>query len=276
MERRQFIGQTVAAAVALPAAMAAARDEAIEGFKDTPLIPGTSWHVHDPDRPQPRVVVPGATFSHLAPAPSDAVVLFDGTDLSRWETAKGGKPGWKVAEGYAEIVGGSGSIRTRDRFADFQLHIEFCAPAMSDPAKKGQGRGNSGILMNGLYEIQVLDSFQSKTYPDGQAGALYGQSPPAANAAKPPGQWQTYDIVFESPRWNERGELVKKASATVIHNGVVLHNRREYTGPTPYRAVGRYGAPHAPEVFIELQDHGDAVKYRNIWLRSMSEAGGST
>jgi hypothetical protein len=239
------------------------------GYQDTPLIPGTKWHVHDGTRPEPRVVTPGATFSHMAPAPSDATVLFDGKDLSKWELPGGKEPKWKVENGYVQVVGGSGSMQTKEKFADFQLHIEFATP--SEVKGNSQGRGNSGILMNGIYEIQVLDSYNNRTYADGQAGALYGQTPPLVNASKPPGEWQSYDILFESPRWDKDGKIAKKAAVTVIHNGVVLHHRREYLGSTPHRANGNYDKPHAPEMFIQLQDHGNPMRFRNIWLRSMGE-----
>lgn len=238
------------------------------GYSDTPLIPGTKWHVHDGDRPQPRLVTPAATFSHLAPAPSDAIVLFDGKDLSKWSGPKG-EAGWKIESGYMEVAPKSGSIRTKDKFADFQLHLEFATPAKVDG--NSQGRGNSGILMNGIYEVQVLDSYNNPTYPDGQAGALYGQSPPLVNASKKPGDWQSYDIIFESPRWDENKNLVKKAAVTVLHNGVLLHHRREYLGNTPHRTNGTYNNPHPPEMFIELQDHNNPMRFRNIWLRSIGE-----
>jgi hypothetical protein len=246
-----------------------------DGFRDTPLIPGTSWHLHDPDRPQPRVVTPGATFSQAAPAPSDAEILFDGKDLSKWQNNRGQEATWKVADGYVETAPRGGGIRTRGKWADFQLHVEWAAP--SPPRGSGQGRGNSGILFNGLYEVQVLDSYQALTYPDGQAGAIYGQSPPLVNACKPPGEWQTCDIIFESPRWNEQGELTKKACVTVIHNGVVIQNHYEFTGCTdgisgvPWRSLGNYNRRHPPEVFVELQDHNNPVHYRNIWIRQLGE-----
>jgi hypothetical protein len=241
------------------------------GYSDTPLIPGTQWHVHDGTRPVPRVVTPGATFSHDAPAPSDAVVLFDGNDLAKWTHSANlaSAAGWKVENGYMEVVPKSGSLRTRDKFADFQLHIEFATPAKVEG--NSQGRGNSGILFNGIYEVQVLDSYDNPTYPDGQCGALYGQCPPLVNACKPPGQWQTYDIVFESPRWDANGKLIKKANVTVIQNGVLLHLKREYQGSTPHRANGSYDNPHPPEVFIELQDHNNPMRFRNVWLRPIGE-----
>jgi hypothetical protein len=238
------------------------------GYTNTPMIPGLPWHVHDGLRPVPRVVPPGAYFSHQAPPPADAVVLFDGTDLSKW-TGNGGEAKWKIENGYMEVAPKAGSIRTRDRFADFQLHLEFATPAKVEG--NSQGRGNSGVLFNGVYEVQVLDSFRNPTYPDGQAGALYGQCPPLVNASKPPGEWQSYDIIFESPRWDANQQLLKKANVTVIHNGVVLHHKREYTGTTPHQANGNYDKPHAPEVFIELQDHNNPMRFRNIWLRRLGE-----
>jgi hypothetical protein len=239
------------------------------GYQDTPIIPGTAWHVHDGTRPQPRIVTPGAAFSHLAPAPSDATVLFDGKDLSQWEKFGGGDPGWKVQDGYMQVAPGTGDIRTKAKFADFQLHLEWAEPEVVKG--NSQGRGNSGVLMNHIYEIQVLDCYNNKTYPDGQTGSIYGQTPPLVNACKPPGEWQTYEIIFESPRWDSDGKLAKKANVTVIQNGVLLHHKRELTGTTPHRQIGNYDKPHSPEMFIDLQDHGNPVRFRNIWVRSIGE-----
>jgi hypothetical protein len=254
---------------------APAQGEKIDGFRDTPMLPDGKWHVHDPDRPQPRVVTPGATFSQGAAAPSDAEVLFDGKDLSKWQTSRGQDATWNVQDGYLE-TGRGGGIRTRGTWADFQLHVEWAAPL--PPRGTGQGRGNSGILINGMYEVQVLDSYQAKTYPDGQAGAIYGQRPPLVNASKPPGEWQTYDILFESPRWNAQNELVKKACVTVLYNGVAVHHHYELTGVTdgiaggvPWRTLSKYIRPHPPEMFIELQDHNNPVRYRNIWIRPLGQ-----
>ncbi|HHY86415.1 MAG TPA: DUF1080 domain-containing protein [Verrucomicrobia bacterium] len=265
---------TLTAVAGFGADNATSQPEQIEGFRDTPIIPGTRWHVHDPDRPQPPVVRPGATFSQGAPAPSDATVLFDGTDLSQWQNTRGQDAAWKITDDYMESVPRGGGIRTRGRWADFQLHLEWATP--NPPRGSGQGRGNSGVLINGMYEVQVLDSYESKTYPDGQAASIYGQYPPLVNASKPPGEWQTYDIIFESPRWNEKGELIKKAVITVLHNGVVVQNREELFGITdgihrevPWKTLSKYPAPHAPEVFIELQDHNNPVRYRNIWIREL-------
>jgi Domain of Unknown Function (DUF1080) len=276
----QFFACLAAQALRLSAFGADPDTNQIDGFRDTPMLPGSQWHVHDPDRPQPPVVTPGASFSQNAPPPSDAEVLFNGVDLSKWQNRRGGDADWKVQDGYTEVTRGGG-IRTRGRWADFQLHVEWAAPLPATGS--GQGRGNSGILINGMYEVQVLDSFDAKTYPDGQAGAIYGQSPPLANASKPPGQWQAYDIIFESPRWDEKGNLVKKACATVLHNGVVVQNHYEFLGCTdgisavvPWRALSKYPAPHPPEVFIELQEHNaNPVRYRNVWIRRLGERDGT-
>jgi hypothetical protein len=235
------------------------------GYSDTPKIPGQKWRVHDGERPAPKVVTPGTTFSHSAPAPSDAIILFDGHDLSKWKS--GNKPaGWKVENGYMEVAPKSGSIQTKDHFSDFQLHIEFATP--HEVEGNSQGRGNSGVIIFGMYEVQVLDSFNNPTYADGQAGAMYGQLPPLANASKVPGAWQSYDIIFETARW-EDGELVKKANVTVIHNGVLLHHKQEYSGPSLHRRVGLYNKQHPPHGSIHLQDHNNPMRFRNIWIRSI-------
>jgi len=237
------------------------------------LEPGGKWSVHDDKRPQPQVITPGNTFSQGAPAPSDAEVLFNGHGLAKWESVNGAEAGWPVQEDYVSSTR-VGGIRTRGTWEDFQLHVEWASP--NPPSGEGQGRGNSGILINDMYEIQVLDSYHSPTYADGQAAAVYGQSPPLVNASKPPGEWQTYDILFESPRWNEKGELVKKAVVTVLHNGVVVQNHYELVGCTdginpavPYHTASKYPLPHNPKVFIQLQDHTNPVRFRNIWIRPM-------
>jgi hypothetical protein len=235
------------------------------GYTDTPQIPGQAWKVHDANRPVPKKVTPGTTFSHSAPAPSDAVILFNGTDLAQWKA--GNKPaGWKVENGYMEVVPKSGSIQTKQQFSDFQLHIEFATPHKVEG--ESQGRGNSGVIIYGKYEVQVLDSFNNRTYADGQAGAMYGHRPPLVNASKVPGAWQSYDIIFETARW-EDGKLVKEAHVTVLHNGVLLHHRQAYPGPTKHRGVGDYSQPHPPRGPIQLQDHGNPMRFRNIWIRSL-------
>jgi len=238
------------------------------GYTDTPIIPGTKWHVHDPDRPLPRVVTPGATFSHNAPPPSDAVVLFDGKDLSKWK-GDNGDAKWKVENGYMEIVKGTGSIRTRDEFGDFQLHLEFATP--EKVVGNSQGRGNSGVLIFGVFEVQVLDSFENRTYADGQAGAMYGQYPPLVNPVKKPGEWQAYDIIFEAPQFDTDGKLTKRASVTVLLNGVAIHNKKEYIGRSVHKEVGNYDRMRSSRGPLVLQEHGNPTRFRNIWIRNLGE-----
>lgn len=237
------------------------------GYKDTPIIPGTEWHIHDGDRPQPPIVKPGDQFSQGADAPSDAIVLFNGNDLSKWESVRGGEAKWKVEDDYMETTS-TGPIRTKDEFGDFQMHLEFATPAKVEGS--GQGRGNNGVNIFGRYEIQVLDSYQNKTYPDGQAAAIYGQSPPLVNASRPPGEWQTYDIIFEGPRWNDEGELTRKASITLLHNGVLVHNKKELLGGTAHRAIRPY-REHPEKGRIQLYEHGNPVRFRNIWIRPLGQ-----
>jgi hypothetical protein len=241
------------------------------GFRDTPLLPGLPYHVHDSVRPHPKVVTPGTVVGQ---PPSDAIVLFDGTGLSKWTAAKLGsasyeiieKPApWVVTGGYFEVVPKSGSIATKESFGNAQVHVEWMEPPGVSGAS--QNRGNSGIFLMGLFEIQVLDSFRNPTYADGQAGAIYGQWPPLVNAVRKPGVWQTYDIVFEAPEFIS-GRRTKSAYMTVFLNGVLLHNHKEAMGPTVFRNVARY-VPGPPEGPIILQDHGAAVRYRNIWVRRL-------
>jgi len=242
------------------------------GYTDTPMLPGVPYHVHDPARPHPRLVTPAAQHSG---APSDAVVLFDGKDLLPWTAAEldpvnpASKPspaGWKVENGYFEVVPRSGDIATKEKFGDVQLHVEWAAPA--EVRGNSQKRGNSGIFLQGRYEVQVLDSYRNPTYADGQAGAIYGQWPPMVNPARKPGEWQEYDIVFEAPRF-ENGNLVKPAYLTVFLNGVLLHHRKELAGPTVHRALAHY-APQPATDSLMLQDHGTPVRYRNIWVRKIT------
>ena len=259
-------------AIALAAGALAAQGPNDLGFTDTPMLPDQPYRVHDPARPHPRVVTPGG---QVGQAPSDAIVLFDGSDLSKWSAAKLGTASytqstepapWKVENGYFEVVPGSGDIATREKFGDIQLHVEWAAPA----SRRGnsQDRGNSGILLMGLYEIQVLDTYNNPTYADGTAGAIYGQWPPLVNAVRPPGEWQSYDIVFEAPVF-EGDRLVRPAYFTVFVNGIVVQNRKASLGPMVWRQVATY-KPHAAEGPILLQDHSHPVRYRNIWLRRLT------
>jgi len=235
-------------------------------IQNTPQF-AKKWKVHDPDRPLPPVIDPGPAGS-LVPAPSDAVVLFNGKDLTKWEDGKGQPARWKVENGYMQVVKKTGSIRTKDKFGSCQLHVEWSAPL---PATgDSQGRGNSGVFLMEYYEVQVLDCYQSKTYADGMAAAVYGQYPPLVNACRPPGEWQTYDILFRQPRFDENGQLIRPAFMTVFHNGVLVQENVELTGPTAWKQRPPYKA-HADKLSISLQDHGNPVRFRNIWLRELPE-----
>jgi hypothetical protein len=216
-----------------------------------------------PPKNPPRVVMAGATVG--AP-PADAIVLFDGTDLSKWEKEKGGGPAeWTVADGAMVVKPKTGGIRTKQGFGDVQLHIEWAAPS---PARgSGQDRGNSGVFFQSTYEVQVLDSFENITYADGQAASIYGEYPPLVNAARRPGEWQTYDIVFEAPRF-KGDQLLSPAYVTVIWNGVLVHNRRVVNGPTSPLTMHQYIA-HEAELPLVLQNHGNPVRFRNVWVRRL-------
>ncbi len=229
---------------------------------------GTQWKIHDLNRPVPVVITPGTSSSQDAPgkAPSDAIVLFDGKDLSQWLNENNGAAKWKVENGYAEVVAKTGYIHTKKAFGDCQLHVEFSEPA--PPKGESQGRGNSGVFLMGLYEIQVLDSYENKTYADGQAAALYGQYPPLVNASRPPGQWQSYDIVFHAPHFDQSGKLLRPARVTVFHNGVLVQDNVEIRGRTAIGDVPTYEAG-PDKAALALQDHGDPVRYRNIWIREL-------
>jgi len=232
------------------------------GYTDTPVLPGQKWRVHDIDRPRPRVVNPGA---ETGKPPSDAVVLFDGHDLSKWTSDKSVAPGWKVEKGYMEVVAGAGSLVSKEKFGSAQIHLEWATPVEIKGAI--QGRGNSGVLIMSRYEIQVLDSYNNVTYADGQASAIYGQWPPLVNASRQPGAWQTYDIAFEAPQF-EGQKLIKPAYVTVFHNGVLTHHHREIMGEVIHRDVAKY-KPHDVAEPLMLQDHNAKVRYRNIWIRRL-------
>ena len=233
--------------------------------------PDPNWLGHDRNRPQPPVVTPttASTQEQAGKAPSDASVLFDGKDLSQWVSMDGSPTKWITRDGYMECVKGSGYIRTRESFGDCQLHIEWATPVPGEG--KGQGRGNSGVFL-GLdrYEIQVLDSYENQTYADGSAGSIYGQYPPLVNVCRPPGQWQTYDIVYTAPRFDAEGKLLSPARLTVFQNGVLIQNNVQLTGPTSWLERAPYQA-HPEKQPISLQDHGNPVRFRNIWVRELSK-----
>jgi hypothetical protein len=228
----------------------------------------TKWKIHDLNRPVPSVVDPGSASTQDGPGrpPADATILFDGTDLSKWQHKDGTPAKWKVENSYAEVVAKTGYIYTKQAFGDCQLHVEFREP--TPPHGESQERGNSGVFLMGLYEVQVLDSYENKTYADGQASAVYGQYPPLVNASRPPGQWQWYDIVFHGPRFDASGKLLRPARETVFHNGVLVQDNVELSGPTEHGERPPYKA--TPEKLpLALQDHGDPVRFRNIWIREL-------
>ncbi|MFP4060439.1 MAG: DUF1080 domain-containing protein [Bacteroidales bacterium] len=212
--------------------------------------------------PVPEVVTPGKKNQ----PPSDAIILFDGTDFSAWESNDGSKPGWKIEFDHMTVVPKTGSIKTKQSFGDIQLHVEWRSP--TEVKGEGQGRGNSGVFLMGRYEVQVLDSYDNKTYVNGQAGSIYKQYPPLVNACRKPGEWQTYDIVFKAPRFDEDEKLLKPAYITVIHNGVLIQDHVELKGTTKYIGEPDYEA-HPGKLPLGLQDHGDKVSFRNIWIREL-------
>ena len=237
-------------------------------------IDGVKVHELDTSKqPLPPVVKPGEPAGFFAP-PSDAVVLFDGSDKALTEnwTATNGKPsGWKVVDGALESVRGAGYIQTSGKFGSCQLHVEWAAPVKVEGS--GQGRGNSGVFLMGTYEVQVLDSFENVTYADGQAGALYGRSKPLVNASRKPGEWQSYDIVFHRPLFDESGKVTRRATFTILHNGVLIQDHVVLSGGTGWmgpNAASEYKA-HPDKLPIALQDHGNPVRFRNVWLRELKD-----
>src|SRR5579872_199438 len=235
--------------------------------------PDPNWIEHDRDRPLPAMVTPGRSGTDEQPGtpPSDATVLFDGKDLPQWSGMDGSPTKWIVRDGYMECAKDSGYVRTLQNFGDCQLHVEWATPV---PAQgEGQGRGNSGVFFGfDRYEVQVLDSFGNKTYSDGSAGAVYGQYPPLVNASRPPGQWQTYDIIYTAPRFDAGGKLLSPVRETVFHNGILIQNNVELTGPTSWLERAPYRA-HPEKQPIALQDHGNPVRFRNIWVRELGKPG---
>ncbi|MGC6425714.1 MAG: 3-keto-disaccharide hydrolase [Akkermansiaceae bacterium] len=247
--------------------------EDAKGRKSTYMyIDGIKVHETDTTKqPLPPVVTPGKT---AADAPSDAIVLFDGTVESfqkNWTNTKGGASKWKVVNGAMESVRGAGYVQTKEKFGSCQLHIEWASP--STVKGKGQGRGNSGVFLMGNYEIQVLDSFENQTYADGQAGALYGRKKPLVNASRKPGEWQTYDIIFHRPLFDQEGKVTRRATFTVLHNGVLIQDHTILSGGTGWNgphAATEYKA-HPDRLPLKMQDHGNPVRFRNIWVRPLKD-----
>ncbi|MFK7849490.1 MAG: DUF1080 domain-containing protein [Akkermansiaceae bacterium] len=234
------------------------------GYQDTPIIPGTDYHVHDGTRPQPQVIEAKEAVSIVAP--SDAKVLFDGKSLDAWSDMKGGENPWELRDGV--MVAKGKDIRSKEEFGPIQLHFEWRLP--KDRKVDGQKGGNSGVFLMGKYEVQVLQSNNNKTYPDGQAGSLYGQLPPLVNATSPQGEWNSYDIFFEPPVYKD-GNVETPAKVTVIHNGVVVQHGESYQGPTTHKRLTKYPAEHPETGPLRLQFHGDPVEYRNIWVRPLGD-----
>ncbi len=227
----------------------------IFGYKDTPVQPWSGYHVHDPDRPVPPKVRTGDPGE----PPSDAIVLFDGTDLSKWHPSE-----WKLGDGYVEVT--EGSLVTREEFGDLQLHLEWRAP--DPPQGEVMNQGNSGVNLMGVFEIQVYDSYNVKIYPDGQAAAVYGQTPPLVNATREPGVWQRYDIVFFAPEF-ENGKLVEPPRVTMLHNGVLVHHNQEIYGGVAHRRLPKPIEPGRTTGPILLGGHHNPVRFRNIWVRRL-------
>jgi hypothetical protein len=252
------------------AALAAAAGPAAAQCPTRPSAVVTSYPQHSMDRPQPAVVTPAPASGPVAP-PSDAIVLFDGHDLSQWRSADSAtQPArWTVQDGYLQVAAHTGDIETKRAFGDVQYHVEWMAPTPAEG--EGQERGNSGVYLMGTFEVQVLDSYHNATYADGAAGSIFGQYPPLVNASRPPGEWQTYDIVFHAPRFAPDGTLRCAARVTVFQNGVLVQDDAVLTGPTAFKRR----PPYAPKVVsgpLLLQDHGHPVRYRDIWARVLPDS----
>ncbi|MEK6321158.1 MAG: DUF1080 domain-containing protein [Acidobacteriota bacterium] len=229
-------------------------------MSQTPQEPGP----FPPPKKKPPIVTVGKSDSD---PPSDATVLFDGKDLSRWRSVNnGGDAKWKIKDGYVEVSPGTGDIATKEEFGDCQLHIEWATP--SEVKGEGQERGNSGVFLMERYEVQVLDSYKNKTYYHGQAGAIYKQHAPLVNASRKPGEWQSFDIIFKTPKFDEQGKVIERARLTVLHNGVLIQNNVEIYGNTWHDRPPLYIA-HGPKGSVKLQDHSNPLRYRNIWIRQL-------
>jgi hypothetical protein len=216
--------------------------------------------------PQPRIVTPGvATENAILTAPSDAIVLFDGKNLSAWENEKGEPAGWHVHDNVVTVVKGKGAIQTKQKFNDFQLHVEWSIPV--GITGSSQGRGNSGVFLQGMYEVQVLDCYNNETYINGQTGSIYKQTPPLANAMRKPGEWNAYDIIYTAPVFKEDGIYRTPPRVTILQNGILLQNNTTILGTTEYVGFPRVVKHGAGPVV--LQDHGDPVSFRNIWIREL-------
>lgn len=228
-------------------------------------VPVITWKTGDRSRPLPSKVTPGRGGS----PPSDAVALFDGKNLSAWQTKDGKPAAWTLENGYFAVRPKSGDLLTKQAFGDAQIHIEWASP--NPPPGSDQEPGNSGVYLQSLYEVQVLESYANKTYPDGQAAAIYCQYPPLVNASLPPGEWQTYDIVFHGARFDGSGNLTRTATVTLLYSGMLVQDNVQLTGPTDYMKRPPY-KPGPEKMPLLLQDHGQPVRFRNIWIRELKES----
>ena len=257
-----LIGSTELTTGQEPAKLVQAKDgSGIIGYKDTKIQPWCGYHVHDPDRPAPPKVTPGllGIEEKAGTAPSNAVKLFNGMDLSKWQPSD-----WKIENG--ELIAVSGELSTKQSFGNCQLHLEWQTP---DPPQGHMfDRGNNGVMLMGLFEIQVYDSYTEKLYPDGQAASVYGQTPPMVNACRKPGQWQTFDIIFFAPVFKD-GKLEKEAYVTVLHNGLLVHHNQKIYGPTGHRILPSYDQPIPEKGPLVLSAHNNPVRFRNIWIRPL-------
>jgi hypothetical protein len=279
MQKRFFLPLAILACTAVPAISGQPEIKKeireVKGKKvEYMFIDGIKVHETDPEKqPQPKVVQPEAYDAVAAKAPKDAIVLFDGTEATfkNWTATNGQPTKWKLVDGALESIKKAGYIQSKQKFGSCQLHIEFTTPKV--PKGSGQGRGNSGIFIMGQYEIQVLDSFENQTYPDGQCGALYGRAKPLVNVSRGPGEWQTFDITFKRPLFDEKGEVTRRARFHVIHNGVVIHDDLELSGGTGWRgahSISDY-KKHADKGPLQMQDHGNPVRFRNIWIQELKD-----
>ena len=269
---RSLLTLSAVAAMVLPAGnlMAAKKAKVLDGWGnevevtgyDSEKNPGSQWFVHDASRPQPKAADPKEVKPNLnAKAPEGAIILFDGTDMSKWN---GGK--WKVENGYMEI--GKGGITSKEAFGSAHFHVEWASP--KEVKGNGQGRGNSGFIIMGRYEVQILDSWKNATYPDGMAGSIYGQNPPSVNASVPPGEWNSYDIEWHAPKFDDEKKLVKPARITVIWNGIKVQDNYELVGVVSHVRATKY-QPHPAKLPLHIQDHGNPVRLRNIWVKPIED-----
>ena len=270
MIRRRLLSRAAGVTVLALAGVIAVAAEKHEG----PQQPWSKYKVHDMSRPPAPVVTPGTFSSNDQPGkpPSDAMVLFDGKDLSHWQSVGGGEPTFTLQDGIMlssnlKDPKNNKNLESKEKFGDVQLHVEFATP--TPPHGDSQSRGNSGVFLMGLYETQVLDNYNNPTYPDGQCASVYGQYPPQVNVCRPPGEWQTYDIIFHHPRYTE-GKLSEPAYITVLQNGVVVEDHQRIEGPTGHMFVAKYPDKPLPEKGpLQIQFHGNPVKFRNIWVRPL-------